>query len=162
MGSYLQYYGASEERHNHFFKIIRWVIISLIAAALLAWFGYLFMHDYFETRTVKRFLAEVNSGNYQAAYRDWGCTDATPCPNYDYQRFLSDWGPSAKVSPPWKVDSVDGCQAFVTVNVVAKGSELQSLGVERGTKTVMFAPSPECQEKKWRWKAFFLRIIGKS
>jgi hypothetical protein len=159
VGSYLQSYGAGEERRN---RTIKWLIISVIAVLLLAWFSYLFLHDYFETKTVKSFLAEVNSKDYQAAYRDWGCTEATPCPNYDFKRFLEDWGPNKKISSPWKVDSVEGCQTFVTVNVTAKGSEVQSLGVERGSKTVMYAPAAECQEYRWNWKAFFRRITGRS
>jgi hypothetical protein len=159
MGSYLQTYGAGEERRN---RTIKWLIISLIAVLLAVWFSYLFLHNYFETQTVEHFLAEVNAQDYQAAYRDWGCTDATPCPNYDYHRFLKDWGPEAKRSSPWKVDSVDGCTTFVTVNVTAQGAELQSVGVERGSKTLMYAPSPECQEKQWRWKAFFKRIFGRN
>jgi hypothetical protein len=157
--SYLQAYGAGEERRN---RIIKWLILSFIAAILLGWASYLFLHDYFETATVKHFLAEVNGKDYQAAYRDWGCTDTKPCPNYDFKRFLQDWGPEKKASSPWKVESVDGCRAFVTVNVEAAGAELQSLGVERGTKTLMYAPGPECQEAKWHWKAFIKRIFGRS
>jgi len=159
MSSYLQSYGAGEEQRN---RIVKWSVIGFIAVALLSWFAYLFFHNYFETRTVKQFLAEVNAGNYQAAYRDWGCTEATPCPNYDYKRFLEDWGPNKKVSSPWEVDSVDGCRAFVTVNVTAKGADQQTLGVERGSKTVMYAPAAECQEMKWHWKEFFQRITGRS
>jgi hypothetical protein len=159
MGSYLQSYGAGEEQRN---RTIKWLMISFIGVILISWFSYLFFHNYFETRTVKHFLAEVNSGNFQAAYRDWGCTEATPCPNYDYKRFLEDWGPNKKISSPWKVDSVDGCKAFVTVNVTAQGAEVQSLGVERGTKTLMYAPAAECQEYQWHWKQFFSRLTGKS
>jgi hypothetical protein len=158
MGSYLQTYGAGEE---HRLKVIKWLVVGFIGVALLSWGSYLFFHNYFETRTVNNFLAEVNAGHYQEAYRDWGCTDATPCPNYDFKRFMEDWGPK-KASSPWKVDSVDGCNAFVTVNVKAQGVEEQSLGVERGTKTVTFAPAAECQERGWHWKEFFARITGKS
>ena len=159
MGSYLQSYGVGEESRN---RTIKWVIIGVITALLLGWLSYLFLHDYFETRTVKHFLAEVNSKQYQQAYRDWGCTDSTPCPNYDFKRFLDDWGPNSKAASPWKVDSVDGCQTFVTVNVTAQGAELQSLGVERGAKTLMYAPAPDCQERAWHWKAFFKRLIGRG
>jgi hypothetical protein len=159
MDSYLQNYGAGEEQRN---RKIKWLVISFIAVLLISWFSYLFVHNFFEVRTAKHFLAEVNAGRYQQAYHDWGCTDATPCPNYGFNRFLEDWGPNSKVTPPWKVTSVDGCTAFVTVNVGAKGSDVQSIGVERGSKTLMYAPGPECNEKQWRWKAFFKRIFGRS
>lgn len=159
MSSYLQTYGAGEERRN---RLIKWLIVSFIALLLLSWFSYIFFHDYSETKTVKSFLAEVNAHQYEQAYRDWGCTEATPCPNYDFKRFMEDWGPNPKRSSDWKVDSVDGCRTFVTVNVGAEGADLQSLGVERGAKTLMYAPGPECQERKWHWKAFFQRMMGRA
>lgn len=159
MGSYLQHYGAGEERRN---RIIKWIVLSLIAAAILAWIAYLIFHNYSEKQTVKQFLAEVNAHDYQDAYRAWGCTAQNPCRNYDYGRFLEDWGPNKKITSPWSIASVDGCRSFVTVNVKADGAELQSLGVERGTRTVMYAPSPECQEPKWHWKQFFQKILGRT
>lgn len=155
MGSYLQQYGVGEERRN---RVIKWIIIGCVLALVIWWIVYLVLHNRSETDTVKRFLAQVNARNYQVAYSDWGCSQATPCPNYDYGRFMEDWG--KPVASPWKVANVDGCKTFVTVNVVASGAEMESLGVQRGTHTVMFAPSPECQEPQWRWKQFFHRIFG--
>jgi hypothetical protein len=159
MGSYLQHYGAGEERRN---RTVRNIILSLVGLLVLLWVLYLVFHNYSEKQAVKRFLAEVNAHDYQRAYADWGCTASTPCPNYNYQRFLQDWGPTQKITSSWKIASVDGCKAFVTVNVQAAGSELQSLGVERGTKTIMYAPAPEYQEAKWHWKQFFSRIFGRG
>lgn len=156
MGSYLQGYGAEEERRN---RVIKWIILICLGIVILAFAAYLFFHNFSEKQTVKRFLAEVNARNYQAAYRDWGCTSAHPCPNYDYNRFLEDWGPSKKIGSPWKIASVDGCKTFVTVNVQAEGSELQSLAVERDNDGLGFAPAPECQERQWHWKQFFQRLF---
>ena len=155
----MQHYGVGEEHRG---RIIRTIILSVVGVLIALWILYLVLHNYSEKQTVKRFLAQVNSQDYAHAYTNWGCTTASPCSNYDYKRFLQDWGPSKTISPPWKVVSVDGCKAFVTVNVQANGSELQSLGVERGTKSIMFAPAPECQEPQWRWKQFFQRIFGGS
>jgi len=157
MGGYLQHYGVGEERRN---RIIKWIIVGCIAVLVASWIIYLVFHDYSEKRTVESFLAQVNAHDYQGAYKDWRCTDATPCPNYDYQRFLEDWGPAKKITSPWQIASVDGCKTFVTVNVKADGAELQSLGVQRGTSTIMYAPAPECQEPQWHWKQFFQRIFG--
>lgn len=157
MGSYLQHYGAGEEHRN---RTIRNIILSVIGALIAVWILYLVFHNFSEKQTVKRFLAQVNSHNYPQAYADWGCTTSSPCTNYDYKRFLQDWGPEKKVGSPWKIASVDGCKTFVTVNVQASGAELQSLGVERGSKTLMYAPAPECQEPQWRWKQFFSRLFG--
>lgn len=157
MGAYLQHYGAGEERRN---RIIKWIILGCIAVLIVAWILYLVFHNYSEKQTVKHFLAQVNAHDYSQAYTDWGCSEAKPCRNYDYQRFLQDWGPEKNITSPWQIASVDGCKTFVTVNVRAGGAELQSLGVQRGTDTIMYAPAPECQEPQWHWKAFFHRIFG--
>ncbi|MFL6353095.1 MAG: hypothetical protein ACJ74Z_14775 [Bryobacteraceae bacterium] len=157
MGSYLQQYGAGDERR---IRIIKTIIIAGVIVASLAIAGYLFFRNYPEKQVVKQFLAEVNSRQYQAAYRDWGCTSSNACRDYDYRRFMQDW--AGKGSSPWKIASVDGCKSFVTVNVQANGAELESLAVQRGTHALSFAPSPECQERQWRWKQFFHRIFGAS
>ncbi|MGI9073647.1 MAG: hypothetical protein ACR2JB_20580 [Bryobacteraceae bacterium] len=155
MGSYLEQYGEGDERRG---RIIKTIVISCVIVASLAIAGYLLLRNYPEKRVVKRFLDEVNARQYDAAYRDWGCTPSHPCRDYDYNRFMQDWG--AKVSSPWKIASVDGCKTFVTANVQANGAELESLAVQRGNHTLSFAPAPECQERQWRWKQFFQRIFG--
>ena len=157
MGSYLQSYGIEEEHRG---RVIRRIVAGCVAAVLIAIAAYFVFHDYPEKQIVKRFLAEINSRNYQAAYRDWGCTDRHPCPNYDMRRFMDDWGQPKNGSSPWKIASVDSCRTFVTVNVQATGTELQSLAVQRSDDSLGFAPSPECQERKWRWGQFFRRMFG--
>ena len=159
MGGYLQNYGAGEEHRN---RIVKLIIGGVLGALILALIAYFFWHDRSEKQTVERFLAQVNAHDYKDAYVTWGCTEAHPCRNYDFARFLEDWGPKTKASSPWKIASVEGCRSFVTVNVKADGAELQSLGVDRGARTVNYAPSPECQERKWQWKQFFQRIFGGS
>ncbi len=155
MGAYLEQYGAGDERR---IRIIKTIVIACVAVVILAIAAYLFFRNYPEKQKIKGFLAEVNAHQYAAAYRDWGCTQEHPCRDYDYQRFMRDWGP--QVSSPWSIASVDGCKTFVTVNVSAKGAELQSLMVERGTHVMGFAPAPECQERQWHWKEFFHRLFG--
>lgn len=156
MGTYLQQYGAGEESRN---RVIKWIILSCIGAAIIIGAAYLFVHNYPEKRVAKHFLADVNGRDYQAAYSLWGCNAQHPCPNYDFNRFMQDWGPSKSVTYPWQVQSVDGCATFVTINVKAQGSELQSLAVARDNHELSFAPSPECQERQWRWKQFFQRLF---
>jgi len=159
MGSYLEQYGVDEYRRN---RTIKWIILSSIGLVILVLGAYFLFQNYAEKQVVSRFLAQINGHNYDAAYHDWGCTPEHPCPNYDRGRFLNDWGPSKKISSPWKIASVEGCKSFVTVNVQADGAELQSLAVERDNKGLGFAPAPECQERRWRWKQFFGRLLGRS
>src|SRR5690242_7824623 len=99
MGTYLQNYGEGEERRNRIVKII---IFSVIGALILWWILYLVLHNRSEKNAVEHFLDQVNAHQYAQAYADWGCTKKSPCPNYDYHRFLDDWGPQKKVTSPWK------------------------------------------------------------
>ena len=157
MGSYLQQYGIEDEHRG---RVIKRLVLAGAAVIILAVAAYLFFHNYPEKRVAGKFLTLINSHNYKDAYREWGCTEQHPCPNYDFQRFLNDWGPGSKATSAWNVASVDGCKSFVTVNVQARGSELQSLAVQREDHSLGFAPSPECQERQWRWGQFFRRIFG--
>jgi hypothetical protein len=157
MGSYLQHYGVDETRRS---RTVKTIVVAAVSVLVLALVAYLILHNYFEKRVAKQFLSEVNAGQYQKAYETWGCTTQHPCPNYDYQRFLEDWGPAKKKSGSWEIADTDSCRSFLTVNVQAPGTELQSLAVQRSDKSLGFAPAPECQERQWRWKAFFHRIFG--
>jgi len=156
MGSYLQQYGVDDERRARSIKIIILIGLGLLILAVASYF---FFHNFFEKRVAASFLADVNAHNYQEAYRKWGCTESHPCPNYDFNRFMEDWGPAKRTRSPWEIASVDGCKSFVTVNVKAEGAELQSLSVERRDRSLGFAPSPECQERQWRWRQFFARLF---
>jgi hypothetical protein len=156
MASYMEGYGVGDERRG---KVIKYVALSLVAALLLGWLGYAVFHNYPERHVAKQFLTLLNEHNYRAAYAIW-CP--TTCEQYDYSRFLADWGANdKKAGSAWKIDSTDSCKAFLTVNVTADGAELQSLSVQRGTNVLSFAPAPECQEYKWHWKQFFNRILGR-
>lgn len=157
MGSYLQNYGAGEERRN---QIIKRIVLISLAVIIVGSTLYFVFHNYPEKQLVKRFLAQLNHHDYKQAYKTWNCAADHTCRNYDYQRFLQDWGPSKPVSSPWKIASVDGCSAFVTINVQAQGAELQSLSVMRGVNGIGFAPAPVCQERKIRLGQFFHRLFN--
>lgn len=160
MGGYLEQYEREEGNRARRNRIIKWVIIAAIIIVVVVWVVHLAVHNRAEISKAKHFLAEVNAHEYQQAYATWGCTQVHPCPNYDYQRFMEDWGPGVAQSP-WKITSVDSCQHFVTINVTAKGAQMSSLAVERGPQHMLsFAPYPTCHEKKWRWGQFFHRIFG--
>lgn len=158
MEGYLQTYGVDEERRG---RIIKRVVLACLALLLVALAGYLFFHNWPERQTAKSFLAKVNRHDYRAAYAQWGCTDKSPCPNYDFGRFMEDWAPKNSQGP-WTIASTDSCNTFLTINVQAPGSELQSLAVQRNDHSLGFAPAPECQEPKWHWKQFFQRAMGKA
>jgi hypothetical protein len=140
MSSFLDTYGAEDERR---LRIIKRSAIAVGAAIIIAIAAYLFFQNFREKQVVKGFLAEINAGHYQAAYRLWGCSDTHSCPEYNYQKFLED----------------DGCPTGVVVTVSAAGQS-SPLWVERSDKRLSFSPWPECQGRRWRFRQFFHRIIG--
>lgn len=156
MSGYLEAYGAGDERRNRF---IKGIVIAVIALIVLSITGYLLFENLPEKQTVRHFLSEVNSGQYQAAYQTWGCTQAHPCNGYDYNKFLEDWGPKQS-REHWAISDVDGCPTGVVVTVSAHGAEPQPLWVQRSDKSISFSPWPECQGKRWRFRQFFHRVFG--
>lgn len=156
MSDYLATYGAGDEQRIRRTRLIVWSVVGAIVVLIAAYFIF---HNFRERHVANRFLADLNEHNYHAAY-DLFCDAQHPCPNYDFNRFMQDWGPASKASGPWKVTSTDSCKYFLTVNVDAPGTELQSLAVQRNDLSVGYAPAPECQEKKWRWRQFWGRLTG--
>jgi hypothetical protein len=157
MASYLDQYGVGDERR---IRLIKRIAIAVLIVLVVAIALYLFLKNYPEKQTIKHFLAEVNAGQLQTAYQSWGCTNAHPCPNYTYQKFLEDWSKKSGASGDWKIAKVDGCKSGVIVTVSKQGAEPAPLWVERGDQALSFSPWPECQGKKWRFKQFFHRIFG--
>ncbi len=69
MGSYLQQYGAEDERRS---RTIKWIVLTCVGVVIIVIAAYLFFHNFPEKQVVKHFLARVNARDYQDAYRDWG------------------------------------------------------------------------------------------
>ena len=90
MSGYLEDYGEGEERRG---RLIKRLVVALVALLIVGFFSYEFFQNYSEEHLVKQFISEVNAAHYSAAYQTWGCSDAHPCRDYSYQRFLEDWGP---------------------------------------------------------------------
>ena len=157
MSGYLEEFGAVEERRGRFIKRL---VIALLALLIIGFAAYEFFQNYSEEHLVNQFLSELNAARYPAAYQTWGCSDAHPCRDYSYQRFLEDWGPGKKTAD-WKVANVDGCTTGAIVTVAAQGAENMPLWVERGTSALTFSPWPECQGKRWRFKQFFKNLVGR-
>jgi hypothetical protein len=158
MPNYLEGYGAEDERRLHMIKrlAIAGALVFVIAIG-----AYFFFKNFPEKQIIKGFLAQVNSGQLQSAYETWGCTQAHPCKEYSYQKFVEDWGRKAG-RDDWHISGVDGCRNGVIITVQTRGSEPEPLWVERSNKVLSFSPWPECQERKWRFRQFFHRLFGSS
>jgi hypothetical protein len=141
MSGYLEQYGVEDARRLRILKRIALVgIILLIAGTSL----YFVMRNYREKGQVNEFLAHLRAGNYEAAYQMWGC----PCPGYQFERFLEDWGPESPYGPPQslRVEEASSCGSGTIVTLQGTGREEEvHLWVERdGSYTLGFSPWPVC------------------
>ena len=68
MAGYLDQYGAGEERRE---KIIKTLVISLVALVVLGGIAFFVFHNYRQERQVKRFFELLQAHDYQGAYALW-------------------------------------------------------------------------------------------
>ncbi len=148
MSGYLEEYGISDERHN---RVVRWIVISVAAAGLLALAIYLTLPLAQGWWHVRAFVNDLRRHDYQAAYRDWGC--ATPCGDYSYQEFLKDWGPhssfadasQAHVAIPRPI--FDKCGGGVILRVSEPGARLTRLWYQPADGSLTFWPWEGCPSR---------------
>ncbi len=163
MAGYLEAYGASEERRASRLALLkRWGVFAILAliAAVLA---YGIFKNYSEERQVKTFVGLLQRKDYAAAYRMFGCTEATPCRDYSFSKFNEDWGPnsaSAKASAP-HIGLSQSCGSGVVLRLDYPNAEPVSLWVERGTRLISFAPWPECPGRHLHIGAFLRSLFNR-
>src|ERR1700728_2748216 len=97
MPGYLDQYGVGEEQRNR--VIIRSVLAAVLIVVLTS-LGWYLLKNHHQEGIVKTFLADVRRGDYQAAYRDWGCMTANACSDYTFDKSSEDWGAKAKDGAP--------------------------------------------------------------
>lgn len=68
-------------------KTRRYVVLTAVVVIVLGAVLFILFRNYAEERAVARFLATLQQGNYEEAYRLW-----QPSPSYTFQDFLRDWG----------------------------------------------------------------------
>ena len=152
-------YGEAEARRGRIWKrIILWTLTAAVALTI----GYFYFRTWSEERTVKEFLATLSRQDFQGAYKMFGCTQETPCANYDPKRFNEDWGPDTPYANASKAEiaNVDFCSAGVVVLVNYPNAEPVSLWVERSTGVLSFAPWPRCPGRHWEFGRFFRSLFS--
>lgn len=163
MASYFEAYGEAEQRAAKRNRVLQ-IAAGCIAGSLILFFVLrAVFENYGEERQVKLFVADLKKGDFKAAYSLWGCTDAAPCKNYAFEKFMDDWGPDspyAKLNGP-EAGSGDSCGTGVVVAIEAKAAEPIPLWVDRATKVIGYSPDPECRKRRWRFRAFFRKMMGK-
>jgi hypothetical protein len=176
MPGYLDQYGAGEEQRN---KIIFRVIISTVTVVVVGAFSWYLLKNHHQESVVKTFLSAVRKGDYQGAYRAWGCDRASACSGYNYESFLSDWGPNAKSTAEpnqdFRPDPVvlsltdsESCNNGVLLTVEVNQSRTEKLWVnktaglaaDQNRDAISFAPYPICPHKN-PWAIMLHRTVGR-
>jgi len=165
MAGYLEAYGASEEHRVQRIRLIKNTAIAVAAVLIVGLTLYGIFKNYSEEQQVKSFVALTRSQDYRAAYALWGCTDAHPCPDYTFKKFMDDWGPTSAHADQSsaKIGLSQSCGSGVVIRLDYKGSEEPvTLEVERGTKIVGFAPWEECPGKHLHIGAWLRSLFNRS
>jgi hypothetical protein len=159
MAGYLDHYGAGEERRNRI--IVRGIVITLSVVVLGAFAWYL-LKNHHQEGVVKAFVNAVRRGDYQTAYRVWGCTPQAPCSGYDYDKFLGDWGSKDDAPDPRVLGLTDSesCNNGVLLTVMVNRERTEKLWVQKDKDSISFAPYPVCPHKN-PWAIMLHRTIGK-
>src|ERR1017187_5570945 len=161
MPGYLDTYGAGEEQRNR--TIIR-SIVSVIGVVILASLSWYLLRNHHQEGVVKTFLSAIRGGDYQGAYRDWGCTAEKPCSVYAFDKFQADWAPSAKDGAPSPsilgITDSETCSTGVLLTVAVNASREEKLWVDKGNDAISFAPYPICPHKS-PFAIMLHRTLGK-
>ncbi|MCX6615593.1 MAG: hypothetical protein NTZ98_05775 [Acidobacteria bacterium] len=117
-------------------RLVKRIIIGVIIGAIVAGFLYWELRDWPEERTAKRFLATLQRGDYQQAYRIW-----QPSSTYAFNDFLRDWGPNGEYGKvqSFKVVASQSSGSGVIVTADINGKEAR-IWVERKDKSLSFPP----------------------
>jgi hypothetical protein len=163
MSSYLEAYGDAEEHRARRLRLVKNSSIALVVALVAGLILYTLVKNRGEEKQANAFVALLTSHDYQSAYRMWGCTDAHPCPSYPYSKFMDDWGPQSPHADQASahIGLSQSCGSGVVVRIDYRGSEeAVPLWVERDTKTVSFAPWPECPGRHLHFGEWVRSLFG--
>jgi hypothetical protein len=146
MAGYLDQYGADEERRARRAKIVKIVAISLVAVVLIGGALTFNFYNFREERQVKRFMSDLASQDYKAGYALFGCTDAKPCRDYQFEKFMEDWGPASGHSGygEARITRSRSCGSGVLLTVDYGKSPQDKLWVERRDMSIGFPPVQGC------------------
>jgi hypothetical protein len=153
--SFLEGYGLRDARREKYFKL---GALAVVVALIVGPFLYLWLRDRTEKQKVQLFLELLRNRDYKAAYVLWGCTEEKPCRDYDFSKFMEDWGPGspqANVASA-KVNRTKHCDTGIVEFVAFPDQHEVKLWVERQNKTIGFAPwSVPRNNVSWVWQRLF-------
>lgn len=143
MSGFLDHYGEGDARREKIWKRVVLISLAVLIAALAAFFG---LRNYRQKARVSEFASTLQKKDYQAAYRFWGCSDASPCPDYSYEKFLEDWGPKSPYADvaSYSITRSRRCGDGVIVIVNFGASREEKFWVEGPDLTIGYSPWPVC------------------
>lgn len=149
---YLDAYGVADARRAKVIRRLVFAALLVVVAGTAAWFLF---RDYSEERQFGRFFELLDRGDYKAAHALWGCTDASPCRDYRFEKFMEDWGPQGlyRQRAQAQIVKTRSCQSgLIRVYRFPGVTEPVSLGVDRTSDVVSFAPGLRDVPEGFRWK----------
>ncbi len=155
MPGYLDQYGAGEERRN---RIVLRSVSAVAAIVIFGALGWYLLKNHHQETVVRTFVAALRKGDYQGAYRDWGCTPEKPCAAYPFSSFMRDW--SAAADPESAVTDSESCNSGVLLTVAVGRARTEKLWVDKGNDAITFAPYPICPFKS-SFAIMMHRTIGR-
>jgi hypothetical protein len=141
---YLAGYGAGEEKRSSLIRrVLAWTVSALLISGVL-WFAF---RNYPARAKLDSFIELLQAKEYQKAYALWGCTQAAPCRDYNFERFLRDWGPESPAANAQSATLVSKatCGGLLLNSAVLRVYRFQpdhivNLWVDRSDGHVSFAP----------------------
>lgn len=144
MSDYLDNFGVADARREKRNKRIVYSLLTLIIAGGALWFLF---RNYREESRIREFLSMLSAKDYKSAYALWGCTEATPCRDYQYEKFLNDWGPQSDAAAgAVERTTVKTCDKGIIQVLKVKGQEV-NLFVDTGTLQIGYSPWPVCNPR---------------
>ena len=144
MAGYLDQYGAGEERRN---RIIIRSVLALMITVVVITLGWYLLLNHHQEGVVKSFVAALERGDTQGAYRIWGCT--TPCSGYDYTMFMKDWGPGSNGPDPAVMGLTDSeeCNNGVMLTLQVNPKRSEQIWMNKDSDAIGFAPYAICPQQ---------------
>jgi hypothetical protein len=150
-----QQYDATRDRRRR--KVI---IVIVIAALIGAWVAY-HLRDHPERVTVKKFFADLQKQDYEAAYAVWfrdpnWKQHPSKYRDYPFSDFYRDWGPGGEwgLMKSYHVDcslSPSGGSGVIVQVMVNQRADHAYVWVQKSDRTLSFSPNEiECGNW-WTW-----------
>ena len=136
-------YGEGHQERSKRRKLVAAVVLGAVVLSLGLYLG---LHNHRQKGQVSHFIELLQKHDYQAAYRLWGCTEAKPCPEYAFGKFMEDWGPRSKYAqiPSFGIAKSKACGSGVIVTVDLGQNREERLWVEGSEMIVGYSPWSVC------------------